>query len=274
MKEQINGTVGIVVTYYDSNGQWVSAQTGTNIQLNVPSRATKMNIQLRIATNDDVTGTILHPMICENRNDTYEPYNGQTVTIDLGDTRYGGVLDVPTGVLTVDRGIVYLKDLSWTLNTVGANTFNSSIPLRKTYASYNVSQREKNTSDTYLLWSSGTSTSDTNALMNKTNGFAYGNGNTNRNIYLKDSRASTVEEATALFTAENPYIVYELDTPQTYQLTPTEVKTLLGFNAVWADTGDVEEMAYRADTKLYIDGVYEEYQDDLADYASALAALG
>ncbi len=69
-------------------------------------------------------------------------------------------------------------------------------------------------------------------------------------------------------------IVYELATPQTYQLTPTEVTTLLGSNSVWADTGDVQEMAYRADTKLYIDEVFEDYQDDLADYADALAALG
>lgn len=68
-------------------------------------------------------------------------------------------------------------------------------------------------------------------------------------------------------------VVYKLSTPITYQLTPTEVKTLLGPNSIWADTGDVS-LAYRADPKLYIDGVYEDYQDDLADYADALAALG
>lgn len=34
-------------------------------------------------------------------------------------------------------------------------------------------------------------------------------------------------------------VVYELATPQTYQLTPTEVATLLGDNTIWADTGDV-----------------------------------
>ena len=34
-------------------------------------------------------------------------------------------------------------------------------------------------------------------------------------------------------------VVYELATTQTYQLTPTEVTTLLGDNTIWADTGDV-----------------------------------
>ena len=46
--------------------------------------------------------------------------------------------------------------------------------------------------------------------------------------------------------------VIPLATPQTYQLTPTEVKTLLGSNNVWADSGDVT-IEYYADTKLYID---------------------
>jgi len=68
-------------------------------------------------------------------------------------------------------------------------------------------------------------------------------------------------------------VVYELATPITYQLTPVEVKTLLGSNSIWADTGDTS-LAYRADPKLYIDEVFEDYQDDLADYADAIAALG
>lgn len=40
--------------------------------------------------------------------------------------------------------------------------------------------------------------------------------------------------------------------PSTYQLTPTEVKTLLGVNNIWADTGD-SAVSYRADVALYID---------------------
>ena len=47
-------------------------------------------------------------------------------------------------------------------------------------------------------------------------------------------------------------VVYELDTPQTYQITPVEVSTLLGTNNIWADTGDVT-LTYPCDLKLYID---------------------
>lgn len=34
-------------------------------------------------------------------------------------------------------------------------------------------------------------------------------------------------------------VVYELAEPQTYELTPSEVQTLVGENFIWADTGDV-----------------------------------
>ena len=54
-------------------------------------------------------------------------------------------------------------------------------------------------------------------------------------------------------------VVYELATPQTYQLTPQEVRTLLGQNNIWANTGDTS-VAYRADTKLYIDKKFTELQ--------------
>ena len=46
-------------------------------------------------------------------------------------------------------------------------------------------------------------------------------------------------------------VVYKLVEPIHYPLTPTEIKTLLGQNNVWADTGDAE-VEYRADVKLYI----------------------
>ena len=60
-------------------------------------------------------------------------------------------------------------------------------------------------------------------------------------------------------------VVYILTNPVAFQLTPTEVKTLLGVNNIWADTGDVE-VTYRADTKLYID-------KKLAELAARISTL-
>jgi hypothetical protein len=46
-------------------------------------------------------------------------------------------------------------------------------------------------------------------------------------------------------------VCYTLAEPITYQLTPNEVKSLLGQNNIWADTGDTT-VEYRADTSAYI----------------------
>ena len=54
-------------------------------------------------------------------------------------------------------------------------------------------------------------------------------------------------------------VVYQLATPITYTLTPQEIRTFLGANNIWADTGDVT-VGYKADTKLYIDKKFAELQ--------------
>ena len=53
-------------------------------------------------------------------------------------------------------------------------------------------------------------------------------------------------------------VVYHLETPISYRLTPTQITTLLGVNNVWADAGSVNSMVYCADTKLYIDQKIKE----------------
>ena len=47
-------------------------------------------------------------------------------------------------------------------------------------------------------------------------------------------------------------VVYKLATPVIYQLTPTEIYTMLGQNNIWADCGDIS-VDYCADTKTYVD---------------------
>ncbi len=47
-------------------------------------------------------------------------------------------------------------------------------------------------------------------------------------------------------------VVYELAEPETFQLTPVQVRTLLGENNLWADCGAVA-VEYRADLDLYIE---------------------
>lgn len=57
-------------------------------------------------------------------------------------------------------------------------------------------------------------------------------------------------------------VVYKLATPLTYQLTGQQLKTFLGTNNVWADTGNVS-VTYPADTKMFIEKLTMPTEDDL-----------
>ena len=158
-----------------------------------------------------------------------------TYTIDLDGTRYGGTLDVTTGVLTVDKVIVGTDDLSW--------THSSSTPTRWTTA---VTQSSAG-SGSYILCShlktaSGfPSASSTSIYMNSTSQIVV-------NI------ASATSESNFSDFVSGGQIVYELATPTTVQLTAQEITTLLGQNNIFADCGDTT-VEYRANTKLYIQKV-------------------
>ena len=78
-------------------------------------------------------------------------------------------------------------------------------------------------------------------------------------INLKTSAFSAVGEFKDFISENNLQVCGYLVTPVTYQLTPLEVRTVLGQNSVSADCGAVS-LRYGADTKLYIDGKFAELQ--------------
>ena len=71
-------------------------------------------------------------------------------------------------------------------------------------------------------------------------------------------------------------IVYPLATPVTYQLTPTEIRSLLGLNEVWADCGPVDVRYFVQSTQPMIDYidektiVYFDAQEDFSTYDISL----
>lgn len=171
----------------------------------------------------------------------FEPYQSDTYDISFPDeagTVYGGTLDVTSGVLTVDRAEVDLGTLEW-LKPTSANNYYATTP------KYN----ERGASENFIC------------SRYKFGGFVFASpyyGGTGEfklwgipsnaaEIYIHDDNYTDV---TSFKTAmSGVQFVYELATPITYQLTPTEVNTLLGVNNVYSDTGDTE-VTYRADPTL------------------------
>ena len=79
--------------------------------------------------------------------------------------------------------------------------------------------------------------------------------NNSSSIYIRDLRYD--DAATFKTAMSGVQLVYELVTPVEYTLTPTEVKTLLGKNNIFADCGNTN-IKYKADATLYVDKKIEE----------------
>ena len=177
----------------------------------------------------------------------YEPYTGDTYSITFpseAGTVYGGTLDVTNGVLTVDRAGVDLGTLEWQFdNTV---FYTSSAPMFGSGGSALVNNTvifAENKCEIYK--------SDVVSLSNPVNGrFFVTNSQETPILRVSDDRFSDVESfKTAM---DGVMAIFKLKESVVYTLTPTEIKSLLGDNNIWADAGDTE-VTYRADTAMYID---------------------
>lgn len=167
----------------------------------------------------------------------FEPFTGNTYPYSLGQSVYGGTVDLATGVLTVTHGYVDMGSLVW---QDGAFSNFTSPSIVSTVLQITSSVMPK------LL-----------AENLKTIIYDNRNASTDARIALSpggylDVRGTSYENATAFKAAVNGVkLVYELATPTTVQLTPQEVKTLLGYNNI-SSSGTVD-VIYHADTKLYVD---------------------
>jgi len=169
---------------------------------------------------------------------------------DTVGTVYGGTLNVLTGVLVVDKGVKSFDGSeTWTKNTYTDG---------KSYFAYKLGAfgfvvNDVGISSHYVR---ATITSTTTGI-----GFNVYNSPSNNDARVAVrpdlSQITTAAEMETWcgtqYTNGTPFtVVYELATPTTVQLTPTEVKTLLGVNNIWADTGDITEITIRCDTALYL----------------------
>ena len=152
-------------------------------------------------------------------------------------TVYGGTLNVTTGALTVTHMSVDMGTLSWSRAKLSgtddiyrfmANGSNFEYPMAVATKSPEVICSTYKSVATSNLKNYDKSVTTTNSYPN---------------IYVRDDDYSTAP--TFKTAVSGVQIVYRLATPLTYQLTPNAIKTLLGNNNIWADTGDIVELTYR-----------------------------
>ena len=247
---------------------------GTSIQFSLPP-GTRVSASFTSAGGNEIIGIRFY--IGDGYNTSYnnsgawsniQVETGSTATAyeasetvvdaDLPELVYGGTLDVLTGKLTVTHG--YIKPTEYT----GSDEYDTitvvfaRIPLGKRVKSYNIvsnvatgaTQNDANIARYGYVVRQGISRLDGQPL-----------------LFISASTTAhptTASLSQALLDADACF-TYVLETPEVYQLTPSQVASLAGQNHIWADTGNitVEYGAFllalgKADEnlKMYIDGHY------------------
>ena len=143
----------------------------------------------------------------------YEPYRAL----------YGGYIDLVQGKIVAEYEKIYIKNRSW---------------YRYTSNQFCINTHKKLSSANLICDTLPVSATSGYPLTDKTIGF-YSNGTSYANIvFIKYTDSDNVEDFKAWLQGldNDPYFVYELQTPIEYPLTAQQIKTLKGMNNIWADT--------------------------------------
>ena len=159
----------------------------------------------------------------------YSAYNGNTYTIAFGQTVYGGVLDVKRGELTVTHGGVDLSTLDWTASTYGYRTADLASDV-KTPATDNIKADIISEAYNPVARNNIGSQGDNNIAIS-----------TSGNILVSSNSTPT------------GYAVYELATPFDIDLTPVQIRALVGENNIYNDTNGNTEVKFKDSIQHYID---------------------
>jgi len=193
------------------------------------------NVRYLITIGTVFNNVVTKPMIrlASETDATFEPYNRQTVTVQLGQTVYGGTLDVTNGELTVEKEYVDLGTLKWSKNSSNRSVFQASIDSKETGM------------DNIVCSNYITVNSSSVGLI--PNGAIRGHA-TNKAVYIHDDTYASIwdnGDVADFKTAMNGVqLCYELATPQTIQLTPAQVSLLTGTNIITTNADDLSVMYY------------------------------
>ena len=188
-------------------------------------------------------------------NDVFpDAYAGETYTINLNGTVYGGTLDVKTGVLTVDRKYAeYTDGTGWQRASSDTGAWFFCYPTGCAANSINL------ITDKFVAAYAQTGVYNT-AWIN----FNQLHIKPDANIAPSGSTAEGLEEFKTWLSNNHLQVVYPLATPFTVQLDPVHVQLLKGVNTIYASTGDISVTAQKVAGAI---GELTTDKQDKTDYA-------
>ena len=236
------------ICWYDKNQTFIS-RTGTSgfPLLTSPDNASFFKISMweyGTTYNHDVS--INYP----STETSYHAYTSLPITCTWqteAGTVYGVTVDVVTGVLTVEWAKkIFNGTESWWVNESRGSWFYCDNQITDSFIDNSISG--------FMISNLYKQTNYSAAAVITNGEFVYGLTSTVKRLVVKDTRFTTAEEFKASLATQNLEVVYKLAEPQTYQLTPQQIETLIGNNTVFVDTGSVS-VTYQASIKGYIDKV-------------------
>jgi len=154
-------------------------------------------------------------------------------TTSLGQTVYGGTLDMVSGVLTVDSRYLTVDDFS---------EFNGGVSTGGLHWVNVPKSRPAGVNDdtsTNVCSHAPYSSNNTTGWLSRTPMYNVNSGGFPARIYVASASLADFKTEYATLQA-----VYKLAKPVTYQLTPQQIKTLVGTNNVWASSGQIVSIKF------------------------------
>ena len=217
--------------FYDSNKNYIGTTTVlTGNAFNTPNNA----MYLRFAPNASIVPNKTIGINYPSTYTTYEPYTSTTHTTTYPSAIYRGSEDVVNGEVTSEMPVIDLGDLTYTKVGLanGAIGYASSAisdikPVSATNIKANLicSNYETKTGDQVYLSGSGVSA-----------------WSTQQRIVIADQNYADISEADFKSAMVGVQLAYELATPITSSVTPTNlpIKSLSGYNHIESSTGEME----------------------------------
>ena len=220
---------------YDRDKNFLGLALVTNDVVTIPSDCFFIRFRTVIAYgttyNNDIS--INYP----STDTTYHAYNGDTFTVQFGQTVYGGVYDANRGKVRLTHGYLLIDENTPSMSYNGAtsNTVRAFVDVTgKAFGDSNI------LSDRFQL------------LEGDVVGRFTGRNNSNGvEFYLPANVTPTTAGVKAWFETNNTQLVYELATPIEIDVAELSVDTIVGVNNVFGDTGEVE-VEYRESVEKYV----------------------
>ena len=238
----VNGTY---MAFYDADKNFLSsmAETADGFSFTTPNNASYVKLSLRNVTQNA-------PQLEEGQTATpYEPYQGKTYTIQLGDTIYGGTVDFDSGVMTVDRAI----DTLTSLNRTNDHSFYKPPTTQ--------AETGQTTIDKVLCdrLPTGNNEAEDSLFINNSG-----------NVRINTTQAFSTAEEVMAYLGGSYTLTYRIATPFTVQLTPQQIQLLKGTNTLTASTGQISVTVNGVSGSI---GSVQEQVNELAEDVAEIKPL-